>query len=262
MDYTEHNRQAWNHYVGKGDRWTVPVPDSEVEEARKGRWGILLTPSRKVPRDWFPELQGLEVLALASGGGQQGPILAAGGARVTVFDQSERQLGQDEEVAGCYGLSLRTVRGDMRDLSVFPDASFDLVFNPCSVVFIEEVGRVWRECHRVLRPGGVLMTGLINPLMYQLQNRDGSFVLAHSQPYSDLRSLPPEERDRLIREKEPLEFGHGWTAQIGGQLEAGFCLTHMYEDHWGGGHEMDGFFPPFMATRAVKTAWRPGPAKP
>ena len=37
-------------------------------------------------------MKGLKVLCLASGGGQQGPILAAIGADVTVFDNSQGQL--------------------------------------------------------------------------------------------------------------------------------------------------------------------------
>jgi len=51
--------------------------------------------------------------------GQQGPILAAAGADATVFDNSPRQLQQDCQVAEREGLDLRTVEGDMRDLSCF-----------------------------------------------------------------------------------------------------------------------------------------------
>ncbi len=41
----------------------------------------------------------------------------------------------------------------MRDLSRFPDASFDIVFHPVSNIFIDDVRPVWKECHRVLRKG-------------------------------------------------------------------------------------------------------------
>src|SRR5258708_23879626 len=46
------------------------------------------------------------ILCLASGGGQQGPILAAAGAQVTVFDASAGQLAQDRYVAEREGLAL------------------------------------------------------------------------------------------------------------------------------------------------------------
>jgi len=38
-------------------------------------------------------------------------------------------------VAAREELAIRTVLGDMRDLNVFPDASFNVVFNPVSNVF-------------------------------------------------------------------------------------------------------------------------------
>jgi len=39
---------------------------------------------------------------LASGGGQQGPVLAAAGAHVTVFDNSPRQLAASFVITGFY----------------------------------------------------------------------------------------------------------------------------------------------------------------
>ena len=88
MDILSYNRAAWDKFVAQGNRWTVPVSSEEIALARRGQWSIVLTPVKPVPRDWFPDLDDLDVLALGSGGGQQGPILAARGAHVTVFDNS------------------------------------------------------------------------------------------------------------------------------------------------------------------------------
>ena len=126
------NREAWNRQVEARNPWTIPVTSQQVAAARQGDWKIYLTPSIPVPQDWFPPLRGASVLCLASGGGQQGPILAAAGAQVTVFDNSPHQLAQDRFVADRDGLQLETVEGDMRDLSVFPDESFDLIVHPVS----------------------------------------------------------------------------------------------------------------------------------
>ena len=115
MDIRNHNRDAWDRLVEKKDRWTRPVASAEIERARKGSFSIGLTPSKRVPSDWFPPLSGLKVLCLASGGGQQGPILSAAGAEVTVYDNSPKQLEQDRHVAEREGLGLRTVEGDMAD---------------------------------------------------------------------------------------------------------------------------------------------------
>src|SRR5262245_14008559 len=153
MDIREYNRHAWDRKVQQGDRWTVPVAPEVIARARRGDWQVVLTPTKPVPRDWFPDLNGLEVLCLASGGGQQAPILAAVGASVTALDNSPRQLAQDRLVAEREGLKIRTVEGDMRDLSAFPDGRFGLVFHPVSNCFVPEVRPVWKEAFRVLRRG-------------------------------------------------------------------------------------------------------------
>ena len=125
VDPVAHNRAAWDKEVEDGNEWSRPVSAEEVERARMGDWSIVLIGREPVDRSWLPtDLTGKDVLCLGSGGGQQGPILAAAGARVTVFDNSPRQLGQDQMVAARDGLELRTVLGDMRDLSAFGDATY------------------------------------------------------------------------------------------------------------------------------------------
>src|SRR5204862_6104831 len=126
-------------------------------------WQVVLTPTRPVPREWFGDLDGAPVLGLASGGGQQVPILAAAGARVTVLATPPGQLARDREVAEREGLEIRTELGRMDDLSRFADGSFALVFHPASNVFAPDIRPVWRECVRVLRPGGRLLSGFANP---------------------------------------------------------------------------------------------------
>ena len=121
----------------------------------------------------------------------------------------------------------------MADLSAFDDGSFDLIVHPCSNVFVPTILPVWREAHRVLRPGGALLAGFSNPVVYifdQFLAEEGIFQLKHSLPYSDLRSLTDEERDRYIAQGDPMEFGHTLEDQIGGQLSAGFHLVAMFEE--------------------------------
>jgi SAM-dependent methyltransferase len=258
MKIQEHNRMAWNRQVEQGNRWTIPVDSATVDAAREGRWEILLTPSKPVPRDWFPELAGADVLCLASGGGQQGPILAAAGARVTVFDNSPSQLAQDRMVAERDGLNIETVQGDMADLSVFADEAFDLIVHPVSNTFAPDVRPVWREAYRVLRSDGLLLAGFDQPTMhlfdYELADRTGILQVKYSLPYSDADVLSAEEQARYLEEGTPLEFGHTLEDQIGGQLAAGFVLVGLYgdrdtNDEWDIlGRYMDSF----IATRAMK----------
>ena len=88
MDVRGYNREAWDGQVEGGNQWIVPVGPEVVEAARRGRWEVLLTDTKPVPREWFPEMADADILCLASGGGQQAPTFAAAGANVTVPDNS------------------------------------------------------------------------------------------------------------------------------------------------------------------------------
>ena len=252
-----HNRRAWDLNVDGGNRWTSPVSAMTVEKARAGDFSIVLTPMKSVPRSWFPPLERTRVLCLASAGGQQAPVLAAAGAHVTVFDNSPRQLDQDRFVASRDGLKMEYVEGDMSDLSVFANDSFDLVFHPCSNSFVPNVLPVWRECHRILRPGGVLMAGFTNAVRYIFDDErkeNGNLEVRYSLPYSDMDHLNESHIQKAIRAGETLEFGHTLSDQIGGQLDAGFMLTGFYEDRFADsdGDPLSQFLDTFIATRAIK----------
>ncbi|MBV9924743.1 MAG: class I SAM-dependent methyltransferase [Acidobacteria bacterium] len=255
MNLLEHQRRAWDEQVASGNEWTRPVGPEVIEAARRGVWSVLLTEQRPVPREWFPaELAGLEVLCLASGGGQQGPTFAAAGARVTVLDNSPAQLAQDRVVAEREGLDLKVFEGDMADLSRFGDESFDLVFHPVSNCFAADVRPVWREAFRVLKSGGLLLAGFNNPAIYIFDltdERQDGLEVKYRLPYSDTESLDEVERERLFAEGRPLEFSHTLADQIGGQLAEGFRLTALYEDRHRGLRVAE-FMPTYVATRAVK----------
>lgn len=254
MDIVSFNRAAWDKEVEKHNAWTIPVTSEQVQAARQGDWQIVLTPLKPVPAGWFPApLAGRDVLCLASGGGQQGPILAAAGANVTVFDNSPRQLAQDRAVAERDGLSIRIVQGDMADLSVFADACFDLIVNPVSACFVADVRPVWRECARVLRPGGALLVGFVQPQRYCFEEKDGGLSLRFALPYSDLTSLSAQERAEKYGPDEPLEFSHTFTDFLAGQTDAGLALVDLYEDV-SPDDPLTAYMPQFMATRAVKLA--------
>ena len=255
MGVRDYNREAWDREVERGNEWTVPVGPDVIEAARQGRWEIFLTETKPVPKDWFPDLQGADILCLASGGGQQAPVLAAAGANVTVLDNSPGQLAQDRLVAEREGLDLRTVEGDMADLSLFADESFHLVFHPVSNLFAPEVRPVWVEAFRVLCRGGYLLAGFLNPAVYifdlELVDSSGELRVRYALPYADTTSKSEEDVARQIERGEPLEFSHTLEDQIGGQIEAGFAIVGFYEDR----HRDDPIaarMPTYIATRAIK----------
>ena len=257
IDVTKHNSAAWDREVELASDWTTAVSTEIIERARRGDWSVVLTPVKPVPREWFGNIVGKDLLCLASGGGQQAPVFAAAGATVTSFDNSAKQLEQDRFVAERDGLQIRLEQGDAAELSRFADASFDLIFNPCSNLFMPVLQPIWDECFRVLRSGGVLLVGFTKPELFIFdllkEDRTGELVLRHSLPYTDETSLTEQELHEKVERGEPLEFSHTLEEQIGGQTSAGFHITGLYEDYWhGAGRPIDRYMPAFIATRAIK----------
>lgn len=260
MDVRVWNRKAWDRKAADGVQWARPVSAEVVARARRGDWRILLTPTKPVPAAWLDPIQGRDVLCLAGAGGQQGPVLAAAGAKVTVLDNSPGMLALDSQVAEREGLAIRTVEGDMADLGAFDSASFDLIVHPVSNCFVPDIGPVWRECFRVLRPGGSLLAGFMNPAAYLfdmlLMEKEGKLEVVNRLPYSDERDLTPEGRKYLDEAGDALEFSHTLDSQIGDQIEAGFVISGFYEDAFGPEVKdpLTRFMPTMLATRAAKPA--------
>lgn len=259
MNAVEYNKRAWDRQVESGENiWTIPVSSEQITAARRGEWSIVLTEQKKVPASWFPKypfLYDLDVLCLASGGGQQGPILAAAGANVTVFDNSPKQLEQDRFVAERDDLHIVTIEGDAADLSCFDPASFDLIVHPVSNLFFPEVLPVWREAFRVLRKGGVLMSGFMNPDIYifdvDLAEGQKIFTAKYALPFTDLKNLDEDTRRKYFGDA-PLEHSHTLVDQIGGQIDAGFVISGFYDDRHVDETQAARFVPTYFVTKAIK----------
>jgi SAM-dependent methyltransferase len=155
------------------------------------------------------------------------------------------------------GLEIALVEADMRDLSALSDASFDCIVHPCSNCFVPDVEPVWRESYRVLKHGGVLLSGFLQPAMFLFDAEKydrGELEVRHPLPYSDLESISEEERSKYTAKRDPLCFSHTLETLLGGQIEAGFALTGFFEDVFApqSGDALSKYMSTFIATRASK----------
>ena len=202
MNYQDINASTIDRWVEEGWEWGKPISHETYLAAVQGHWDVLLTPTKPVPHAWFGELKGKRILGLASGGGQQMPVFAALGAECTVLDYSERQLASERMVAEREGYAISIVRADMTKPLPFPDETFDLIFHPVSNCYIREVRPVWRECWRVLRPGGTLLSGVDHYVNF-IVDEDEREIVNH------LPFAPPGRR------RAALEAGSGrWWVPI------------------------------------------------
>ena len=248
MAYQDLNAAAVDRWVEEGWEWGRPIDHETFLRARQGDWSVLLTPTKPVPRAWFGDLRGKKVLGLASGGGQQMPVFAAAGALCTVLDYSEKQLESERLVADREGYPIHIIRADMTKRLPFDDGTFDLIFHPVSNCYVREVKPIWRECFRVLKPGGYLLAGTDHFVNYLVDETEERIV--NRLPFDPIAH--PDQMAQLAKDDAGVQFSHTLEEQINGQLEAGFTLLSLYEDTNGEGrlHELN--VPTFLAMRSRK----------
>ncbi len=248
MEYQDINAGTIDRWVEEGWEWGKPISHEAYLKAKDGEWDVHLTPTKMVPHEWFGEIRGKKILGLAAGGGQQMPVFAALGAECTVLDYSKKQLESEALVSAREGYGIRIIRGDMTRRLPFDDEEFDIVFHPVSNCYIEDVRPVWKECFRVLKKGGLLISGTDHYVNY-IVDRDEKMIVNHL-PFNPLKD--EEQMKQLEQDDAGMQFSHSLEEQIGGQLEAGFILTGLYEDTNGEGrlHELN--IPTFLAMRSVK----------
>jgi SAM-dependent methyltransferase len=248
MSYTDMNSETIDRWIDQGWEWGTPISHEAFIKAKKGNWNVLLTPTRPVPKEWFPDLCHCKILGLASGGGQQMPIFSALGAECTVLDYSQKQIGSEIAVAKREGYTINTVRADMTKPLPFKNDTFDFIFHPVSNCYIENVIPVWKECYRVLKKGGILMAGLDNGINFIFDVTESK--LTFSLPFNPLKD--PQLKEALEKTDDGIQFSHTLDEQIRGQIQSGFSIKDLYEDYNDCGPLKEHGVPTFWATLAVK----------
>lgn len=248
MKYQDINANAIDSWCKKNWEWGRPISHEQYREAQKGNWEIVLTPTKVVPQAWFGELNDARVLGLASGGGQQIPILSARGAKCTLLDYSKEQCESERMVAEREGYDVEIIQGDMTKRLPFDDNIFDLIVHPVSNCYVEEVIPIFKECYRVLKKGGILLCGLDIGINYLFDETETQIV--YKLPFNPLKDKKMYED--CIKNDWGIQFSHTLEEQIGGQLQAGFILTDLFDDTSKEGNLHDHNVPTFIATRSIK----------
>lgn len=255
-EYTRVNAATIDRWVEGGWEWGIPLSREAFAAAQNGQWGVLLTPTKRVPDAWFApfyanaSLRGTRLLGLACGGGQQMPVFSALGAECAVLDYSVRQLDSEKMVAEREGYAIHIVKADMTLRLPFADETFDLIFHPVSNCYVEDVYHVWNECFRVLKHGGVLLAGMDNGINFLFDDPDHlPLVATNKLPFNPLKD--PALYAKCEQSNDGIQFSHTVEEQIGGQLKAGFILQDLFEDR-DHGSALSQYFPQYIATRAVK----------
>jgi SAM-dependent methyltransferase len=223
-EIAQYNTQRWKSLTHVNALFTRPALQLDVTSARQ----------RIDPEGRLGDITGKRVLCLASGGGQQSAIFGLLGAQVTVFDLSEEQLQRDRQVADHYHLAITTEQGDMRDLSRFEEASFDLVWQPYSINFVPDVQMVFRQVARLLPRDGCYYLQCTNPFSHGLAENDWNgkgYTLNY--PYIDRAEIIGHDPIWVSSEQAqepippPREYRHTLSTIVNGLVEQGFIIQHL-----------------------------------
>lgn len=246
--YQEINKKTIDRWIEEGWEWGTPISHEVYEDAKKGKWDVLLTPTRNVLHEWLGELKGKKILGLASGGGQQMPVFSALGAECTVLDYSSKQIESELYVAERERYQIHAIEGDMTKTLPFEEETFDIIFHPVSNCYIKDVQHVFNEAYRVLKKGGIFLAGLCNEINYMVDEEEKEIIW--KMPFDP--SVDDRAKQYMIKLDCGMQFSHSLEEQIGGQLKAGFMLLDLYEDTNGEGrlHELN--IKTYIATKAIK----------
>jgi len=256
------NRERWNALVEAGVIYSQPALEMDGKKARQ------MVDEEALLGD----VGGKQVLLLGGGGGQQSAAFGFLGARVTVLDLSDGQLEKDRQAAAHYGFKMDIQQGDMRDLSRFADARFDIVWQPYSINFVPDVRPVFAGAARVVRPGGWYVVQWHNPFTQTVDDEQWTPEHGYSLkwPYEDGEIDPAifetqnwtidTEDGNRVEVEGPREFRHTLRTFLNRLIDSGFAIRRFSEHRtWqenpepGSWEHYKWIAPPYLTVWAVKT---------
>jgi ubiquinone/menaquinone biosynthesis C-methylase UbiE len=114
-------------------------------------------------------LEGRRVLDLGCGAGSASVAIARRGARVIAVESSTARLTQARQAADVAGVKVEFHHSDLADLAFLRADSIELVVAIYSLAGVQDLGRVFRQLHRIMRPDGALVLSLPHPMAMMLE---------------------------------------------------------------------------------------------
>lgn len=148
-----------------------PLPPESFPHGESGSTGVRFGPDiddDSLLRLLGP-LEGRRVLELGCGTGWAGVSLAEAGARVTAVDPSADRLGSARAAADSAEVRVELHQSDFAELAFVRADSIDAVLAVYSLAQVLDLGRVFRQLHRVLAPNGPLVISLPHPMAAMLE---------------------------------------------------------------------------------------------
>jgi len=109
-------------------------------------------------------VDGKRIVDLGCGAGQAAVALARKGATVIAIDASARMLDQARSLAERAETRVEWHQGDLAELAFLRAESIDIVFSVYAMGEVEDLNRLLRQAHRVLRNRGAFVFSYEHPI--------------------------------------------------------------------------------------------------
>jgi SAM-dependent methyltransferase len=122
-------------------------------------------------------VDGRRVLELGCGGGAGAVALAKAGARVIAVDEQLDNLGDTRDRAEREGVRVETHHGSLAELAFVRADTVDAAVSTYALATVDDLDRVFRQVHRVLRSDRPFVFSLPHPAFVMLDPDGGEPVL-------------------------------------------------------------------------------------
>jgi ubiquinone/menaquinone biosynthesis C-methylase UbiE len=234
---------AWDHYAarrgveGGGPLLAHYGPDGPTEEELH----------------LLGDLRGKRVLDLGCGSGRASIAFAKAGATAVGIDFSAERLESARHNCAREEVRIELRHGDLADLAFLRADSIDAAFSSSALGYVEDLGRVFRQVHRVLKVGAPLAFAVPHPASVL-------FDLEADQPRVARRSY--FDRAPLTTVRDGISFSghhHSFAELYSGLTRASYRVDVVLEPEPPAGvprdprwRDLDGLVPRTLILRARK----------
>ncbi|HUS62348.1 MAG TPA: class I SAM-dependent methyltransferase [Acidimicrobiales bacterium] len=170
------------------------------------------------------EVKGKRVLELGCGGAQCSIAFAKQGAIAIGVDFSAEQLSFARRLCDREGVRIDLHHGDLADLAFLRADSIDLAFSAYAFGYVEDLNRVFRQVHRVLKQGAPLVFSLPHPSYDMIDDDDPEQPLLVRRPYFDRTPIDYEWNGIDFT-----DYHHTFGDLFAGLVRAGYRVDTVLE---------------------------------
>lgn len=136
----------------------LPTPDRSLDSVDFGP-GV----GADVERRLLGDVAGRRILDLGCGQGHTAVGLARRGARVIAIDTAVDRLGVARNLAAQHEVTIEFHQAQPAELAFLAADHVDLAVAVTSLSFVQDLNRVFRQVHRVIRPSGHFVVSVPHP---------------------------------------------------------------------------------------------------